>query len=367
MSMLSVKNLDEKALNYAVITVTPEARVTLRGDSKNIRHLGCNRFQILLGAAVYLAISNSKGEVVHAGLVDELILLNSARKDPIKDQFEEEFNLIDSSSKLLFSFKRIQQMKNIAILQPSELGSDFNFSQENGVWGVNFPAAVESDVNISQNTNNLIKVGTDGGAYVDATKLIAHALVQDNDNQKIHLYRFPAGTVFNKLTATLVGSVDMVELNGAFDDIAIVGNKITFKDTQTSTTLTLDTDTLQRVSRISSTNSISAMTSGGNVSLDVIINPAAGNLLEYAYDGEGFGLAVSALKVSEYLDLLIAGINSQQSVRIDVAEGEVVKTRTIGKQGIKIPQLAFVGSAGQHLAYTDDVTTPLTGYTVPAV
>ena len=35
-------------------------------------------------------------------------------------------------------------MKNIAILQPSELGSDFNFSQENGVWSVNFPAAVES-------------------------------------------------------------------------------------------------------------------------------------------------------------------------------------------------------------------------------
>ena len=56
MSMLSVKNLDEKAFNYAVITVTPEAQVTLRGDSKNIRHLGCNRFQILLGAAVYLAI-----------------------------------------------------------------------------------------------------------------------------------------------------------------------------------------------------------------------------------------------------------------------------------------------------------------------
>ena len=102
-------------------------------------------------------------------------------------------------------------MKNIAILQPSELGSDFNFSQENGVWGVNFPAAVESDVIISQNTNNLIKVGTDGGAYVDASKLIAHALIQDNENQKIHLYRFQAGTVFNKLTATLVGSVDILE------------------------------------------------------------------------------------------------------------------------------------------------------------
>ena len=155
----------------------------------------------------------------------------------------------------------------------------------------------------------------------------------------------------------------MVEMNGVFDDIAIVGNKITFKDAQTSTTLTLDTDTLQRVSRISSTNSISAMTSGGNVSLDVIINPAAGNLLEYAYDGEGFGLAVSALKVEEYLATLIANINSQQSVRIDVTDGEAVKIRKIGNQGINIPQLAFVGSTGQHLAYADDVTVPLNGYT----
>lgn len=256
-------------------------------------------------------------------------------------------------------------MKNIAILQPSELGSDFNFSQENGVWGVNFPAAVESDVVVSANTNNLIKTGSDGGAYVDASKLIAHALVQDNENQKIHLYRFPAGTVFNQQTATLVGSVDMVEMNGVFDDIAIVGNKITFKDVQTNSTLTLDTDTLQRVSRISSTNSISAVTSGGNVSLDVIFNPASNNLLEYANNGEGNGLAVSALKVEEYLATLIANINSQQSVRIDVTAGEAVKTRTIGNQGIKIPQLAFVGSTGQHLAYTDDVTAPLDGYTVP--
>ena len=255
-------------------------------------------------------------------------------------------------------------MKNIAILQPSELGSDFTFNQESGVWNVNFPPAVESDVTISANTNNLIKTGSDGGAYLGEDMLCAYAITQDNDNQKIHLYRFPAGTVFNQQTATLVGSVDMVEMNGVFDDIAIDGNKITFKYAQTNATLTLDTDTLQRVSRISSTNSISAVTYGGNVSLDVIINPAYDNLLEYAYDGEDYGLAVSALKVSEYLDLLIAGINNQQSVRIDVIDDEAVKTRTIGNQGIKIPQLAFVGSSGQHLAYTDDVTTPLDGYTV---
>ena len=255
-------------------------------------------------------------------------------------------------------------MKNIAILQPSELGSDFTFNQESGVWNVNFPPAVESDVTISANTNNLIKVGTDGGAYVDASKLIAHALMQDNDNQKIHLYRFPAGTVFNQQTATLVGSVDMVEMNGVFDDIAIDGNKITFTDAQTDTTLTLDIDTLQRVSRITNTNSITATTVGGNVSLDVKISSLAGNLLEVGFDGNNYGLSVSALKVRTYVNNLIMAINGQQSVRIDVIDDEAVKTRTIGNQGIKIPQLAFVGSSRQHLAYTDDVTDPLSGYTV---
>ena len=258
-------------------------------------------------------------------------------------------------------------MKNIAILQPSELGSDFTFSQENGVWGVNFPSAVESDVTISQNTNNLIKVGTDGGAYVDASKLMAHALVQDTDNQKIHLYRFPAGTVFNQPTATLVGSVDMVEMNGVFDDVAIAGNKITFKDAQTNSTLTLDTDTLQRVSRISSTNSISAATVGGNVTLDVNISQVDGNLLKIAHDGEGYGLSVSAEEVSDYVNNLILAINSQQSVRIDVDAVAAVKTRTIGDQGIKIPQLSFVNSTGEHLAYTDDVTELLTGNTMSPV
>jgi hypothetical protein len=67
--------------------------------------------------------------------------------------------------------------------------------------------------------------------------------------------------------------------------------------------------------------------------------------------------------LKHYLATLIDSINSQQSVRIDVTGGEAVKTRTIGNQGIKIPQLAFVGSTGQHLAYTDDVTVPLNGYT----
>lgn len=106
MSVLSVKNLDEKSTNFVVLEVTPGATVRITGDEKNIIHLGCNRFQILLGAAVYLAISNSKNEVVHAGLVDDLILLGSIN-EPIKDRFEDDFNIINSSSEILFSLKRV--------------------------------------------------------------------------------------------------------------------------------------------------------------------------------------------------------------------------------------------------------------------
>ena len=253
-------------------------------------------------------------------------------------------------------------MKNIAILQPSELGSDFSFNAELGVWTVNFPAPIESVVAISPNVNNLIATGTDGGAYVDATKLIAHSLVQDTVNQKIHLYRFPAGTVFTVETATLVGSIDMVEMNGVFDDVVIAGNTITFRDAQTNASITLDTDTLQRVSSITTTNSIRATTVGGELTLDVIVDPAAGNLLTSTVEG----LEVNRLSVEAYISTLIASINSQQSVRLNVAEGAAVVRRTIGNQGLDIPQLAFVDSSGQHLAYADDVPAvqSILGFTV---
>lgn len=251
-------------------------------------------------------------------------------------------------------------MKNIAILQPSELGEDFKFDLESGVWGITFPPSVDSDVVISPNTNNLITTGTDGGAHVLASKLIAHALVQDTEEQKIHLYRFPAGTEFSVGAATLVGSIDMVEMNGVFDDIAIAGNIITFKDAQTNTSITLDTDTLQRVSRIGSTNSIRATTVGGAVTLEAIVSSIPGNLLTSSVAG----LEVSQTGVSDYVKLLLAGVNSQQSIRLTVAGDTAKVTRTIGKQAIDIPQFSLVGSAGQHLAYGDDITTALVGHPV---
>lgn len=259
-------------------------------------------------------------------------------------------------------------MKNIAILQPSELGDDFYFDQAAGVWKVNFPAPVESNVTISPNTNNLIKTGSDGGAWVDASKLIAHALVQDTDDQKIHLYRFPAGTTFDVAKATLVGSIDMVEMNGVFDDIAINGNNIKFTDAQNGVSISLDVDSLQRVSRINGSNSVrvTAGANPGEIALSVITNPSETNLLQ-VIEGEEGGLLVSGFSVRDYIQGLVDGINSQQSIRLNVNGDTVEVKRTIGKQQLRIPQLAIVGSNGNVLAYADDVTTPLEGETIPEV
>lgn len=248
-------------------------------------------------------------------------------------------------------------MKNIAILQPVEMGTDFTFDAVAGVWKVNFPAPIPSDVIISPNVNNLIQTGSDGGAFVNANLLTAHSLVQDTVNQKIHLYRYPAGTTFDIGTAILVGSIDMVEMNGVFDDITVNANVITFTDAQNGVTITLDTDTLQRVSTIQSTTTIHADSLAGAVTLQAIVAPA--NLLTVTVGG----LEVSKLAITDYINGLVAAINSQQSIRLNVGETNATVVRKIGNQALDIPQLAFVDSSGAHLAYGDDVTGTLVGYT----
>ena len=54
----------------------------------------------------------------------------------------------------------------------------------------------------------------------------------------------------------MVSEIDMLAMNGQFDDIAIDEGVITFTDVQTGSTLTLNTNELQRVGDIKSTKSV---------------------------------------------------------------------------------------------------------------
>lgn len=136
-------------------------------------------------------------------------------------------------------------MKVVKVIQPHEFGD--NFILEEGKWKVKFPPTVTSGVEVSKDANNLITLGGDGGMFADATRLHAYALVQDTENMKIHLYRHQEGLEFDVGQATLISSIDMLELNGQFDDITITDAVVTFKDVQTDTELVFDTDQFQDV------------------------------------------------------------------------------------------------------------------------
>lgn len=155
-------------------------------------------------------------------------------------------------------------MEVVKLIQPHEFGD--NFILEDGKWKVKFPPIPEGGIEISKDANNFIVLGEDGGMFADAVKLHAFALVQDNENMKIHLYRHQANLEFNVATATLVSSIDMLELNGQYDDITITDAVVTFKDVQTDSELVFDTDQFQNVSGLTSDNSIDLLSPEDNES-----------------------------------------------------------------------------------------------------
>lgn len=237
-------------------------------------------------------------------------------------------------------------MKTIAVIQPSEMGADFKF--ENGYWNVVFPEGVQPPPSVSTDANNALVKGEDNGAFLDKGLLLAYAMVQDNTTKKINLYSFPAGTVFAEETATLVSSVDMIELNGVFDDIAIADGVLTFTDADTGLTLTLDTKTLQRISDITAGDGVAVDELNGVVTLSVKIADTGDNLASVGPEG----LQVSGANVVRHLN---ENRFNQQRHEVDIVDesGPLIK-HTVGNEELTIPAIMLVNSAGENIGVVFD-------------
>lgn len=177
-------------------------------------------------------------------------------------------------------------MRVIRVIETSELGSDFELI--GGLWEIKFPPIEGVKAPLSTDSGNAIVKGTDDGLYVDATKLFNYSLVQDDANKKIHLYQHQAGTAFDVGTAVLIGSIDMVELNGQFDDIAITDAIISFTDVQNSTSHTFDTNLFQKVADLVSDNTIvieNVVDGVAKKTLKAVLSPNVDNVIKLAPDG----------------------------------------------------------------------------------
>ena len=236
-------------------------------------------------------------------------------------------------------------MNIISLIQPNELGPDFYLDQ--GVWKVNFPTVATPPPPISNDARNIIQNVGDG-MYVDQRDRLAYAMVQDNQTQKIQLWQFPADIAFDINTATMVSEIDMLAMNGQFDDIAIDEGVVTFTDVHTGLTLTLNTNELQRVGSIKSTNTVTVTETAGVLKLSAKIDPKANNLLEV----KAGGLQVSPDKIQDIFNAEIAkrDIHTQS-----ILPDEVVGLKhVIGDQIINIPKAMLANTAGVGIALVND-------------
>ena len=250
-------------------------------------------------------------------------------------------------------------MKTISIIQPVEFGSDFKY--EGGLWHVRFPPGKPNIDPASKDAGNAVKAGSDGGAYLGEDMLCAYAITQDNVTKKIHLYQYPVGTRFNPETATLVSTVNMVDLQAVFDDVAIDGTVLTFTDADTGATLTIDTDTLLRIDGIASPSDAVKLTTLNGVTSPEIRLASTINESPNLLTESSAGLLVDGDMVGEKAAESLGQAELNANIYRYDEELNAIRHNVDGNE-LVIPQIQILNSKGELVGLIDDLEVGATVY-----
>lgn len=250
-------------------------------------------------------------------------------------------------------------MKTISIIQPDEFGSDFRY--EGGLWHVRFPPGKPNIDPASKDAGNAVKTGSDGGAYLGEDMLCAYAITQDNVTKKVHLYQYPVGTRFNPETATLVSTVNMVDLQAVFDDVAIDGTVLTFTDADTGAKLTIDTDTLQRIDGITAARDVLKLTTLNGVTSPEIQLAGAINRAPNLLTESSAGLLVDGDMVGETVAGTLGDAELNANIYRYDAELNTIRHNVNGNE-LQIPQIQILNSKGELVGLIDDLETGTSVY-----
>lgn len=195
-------------------------------------------------------------------------------------------------------------MVDVTVVQPSEMGTDFEFDTTAGKW------KLSSTVNT-------------GG--VQADDIPKYQLVSVPAERKVKLFKW-TGTTFDQSTATLVGESDITQLELGVDDVDIAGTVLTFTDKESNQTITFDTSS--PITSILKANSQAISLSGdgktGALTATLIIDPATNNLAKVS----ATGLMVDKNDVLAYINanLTFSATSTGNSIAITV--GDATQTVT---------------------------------------
>lgn len=171
-------------------------------------------------------------------------------------------------------------MTDVYIIQPSEMGEDFNFNTSTAKWEI-------AKKIVSDQPENAIENYSETGAYLSKSDLKKYRIIQDNSDRKINLYEYSAALDFSESTALLIDSIDMVSFDLEVDDIEISNGVLTFTDKDTNQTLVFDTDSpIYQILSVN-TNAVS-VTGDGKVtplSIDLTVDSSSDNLVKITTSG----------------------------------------------------------------------------------
>lgn len=213
-------------------------------------------------------------------------------------------------------------MRVLHVVETDEFGDDFEFVD--GKWKVRFPPQTEPKYKLSADENNTVVLDVDETIHLDKTKLYAYIMVQDDEQAKVFLYRYPAGTEFDRTTATEVGAADMVEINALVDDIAITDAIIEFSDVHSGNALVFDTNQFQRTGTLYAERGLtleSVQNGEPSVELDVTLHcsESGGGLIIKDNSNENTALTLWGYYYNSgpLADLATSNLNSDYSGKLE--------------------------------------------------
>ena len=234
-------------------------------------------------------------------------------------------------------------MTNVYVIQPSEMGTDFEFDTTYQKWKLKNPV-------ISTDNDNALYAGSDGGAFLANNEFKRYRIIQDNQARKIRFYTHNKDESFDAGSATLIDEVDMLSLDVQVDDVAISNGVITFTDVDTNTQLTFDTNSpIYQILTVNS-NAINITGNGKDsaLTIELIVDPSTDNLLKVTASG-------AILDKNDILALLNSnGVGTVNFTFAHDTNGQNLKV-TINGTEQSVPTSRLLNSAGDVLGY---VITP---------
>ena len=232
-------------------------------------------------------------------------------------------------------------MSDIKLIQPHELNPQhFNFNTSTNNWDISIPV-------VSEDQENAISVGGDGGAFLDKSKIKRYHIEADTVTNSLNFYEY-FGDVFTVGDSILINTVDLASVSVDVDDVAINGSVLTFKDVQSDQTLTLDTALLmyEVFYQASSAISITGDGKGTALSLDIIVNPSSDNLFTVTPDGVMVDANAVVSTLNSYVNQTLVAEHQSDLGQLVFKLGETEKV---------IPTSRLLNSAGEVIGFVISV------------